>query len=237
MRKKQQEERVSFPELAAEHRRALETFVRHVLEFAESRGDLVPGQLRPADVVDETLIRASTGFSGTRARTGIRQWLMDTAGKYIQDEVARTTWERDRTVHLEEDIPETPPKEEVSTLGEEIFDFYQPDEDLKLEDVIPGIEIPTPEQDAEREELRRCVKSALAEMPGEWRRALLLRHLHDLAGSRLAKAMGKSPREVDVLLDYAAGYLRRRLVDAGFVAGDTAPPARHPSRREVSREK
>jgi RNA polymerase sigma factor (sigma-70 family) len=229
MRKKQQEQQVSFPELAAEHRKALERFVRHVLEFAESRGDLVPGQLRPADVVDDTLILASTGLSRARARTGIREWLMDTAGKYIQAEVTRTTWERDRTVHLEEDIPETPPKEEVSTLGEEIFDFYQPDEDLTLEDVIPGIEIPTPEQEAERRELRRCVRSALDEMPGEWRRTLLLRHLHDLAGSRLAKAVGKSPREVDTLLDYAAGYLRRRLAEAGFVAsGESRPAARSP---------
>jgi len=47
----------------------------------------------------------------------------------------------------------------VSTLGDEILDFYQPDELLTLEDVIPDLEVSTPEQATE--ELRRCVRTAL----------------------------------------------------------------------------
>jgi actin-like ATPase involved in cell morphogenesis len=74
------------------------------------------------------------------------------------------------TVSIEEDIPETPPTQEVSTLGDEILDFYQPDEDLKVEDIVPDLEVPTPEQVMETKELQTCVREALLELPRQWRR-------------------------------------------------------------------
>src|SRR3989442_13115201 len=44
------------------------------------------------------------------------------------------------------------------------LDFYQPDEDLRMEDMVPDIEIPPPELIAETEELRRCVRAALSDL-------------------------------------------------------------------------
>lgn len=222
MKQQRRTDRAAFEALINEHLSYLEEFVRHLLDFAASRGDLAPGQLRPADVMDETLLRAYGRFARQPPPAEVRRWLREVASEYLQEEIRRTGWERDRTVAIEEDIPETPAIEEVSTLGDEILDFYQPDEDLKLEDVIPDLGVPTPEQEAEREDLRRCVKTALEEMPGDWRRALLLRYVHDLTGARLAKSMGKSRREVDLLLDYAAGYLRKRLAEAGLIPGGPA---------------
>ena len=58
--------------------------------------------------------------------------------------------------------------------GDEILDFYQPDEDLKVEDVLPGIEVPMPDEIAEIEKLRRCVRDTLSELPRDERRALTL---------------------------------------------------------------
>jgi hypothetical protein len=46
----------------------------------------------------------------------------------VDSEIKRSISERARTVPIEEHIPETPPAEEVSTVGDEILDFYQPDE-------------------------------------------------------------------------------------------------------------
>jgi hypothetical protein len=70
--------------------------------------------------------------------------LIGLAVERLGAEVKRSKAERAGGVHIEEDIPETPPTEEVSTLGDEIMDFYQPDEDLKLEDIIPDMTAPTP---------------------------------------------------------------------------------------------
>jgi DNA-directed RNA polymerase specialized sigma24 family protein len=93
-------------------------------------------------------------------------------------------------VRLEEDVLETPPPESVTTLGEEIVYFHQPDEDLRLEDVLPDMDVETPEEHAERTELRVCVNARLTALPPRWRRALLLRYVDGLTGAALAHALG-----------------------------------------------
>ena len=65
-------------------------------------------------------------------------WLILLAIEHLNAEVKRRRAARARTVSIEQDVPETPPTEEVSTLGDEILDFYEPDEDLKLEDLVPA---------------------------------------------------------------------------------------------------
>jgi len=88
--------------------------------------------------------------------------LKELATKHLHSEVTRSRTERSQNVHLQEDIPETPPAEAVSTLGEEVLDFCQPDEDLKLEDIFPDEDIATPEDFVvAKEQLLRCVSTAL----------------------------------------------------------------------------
>ena len=128
-------------------------FVRHQLAYLESVGDLMRGELTGEDVVDTVLLRAYREFvkpsraSGSTpseaervkqpAEPDIGEWLIGLAKAQIERDVKRFKAERKRTVHIEEDVPETPPAEEVQTLGDEILDFYVSDEDLKLEDVFP----------------------------------------------------------------------------------------------------
>jgi len=140
---------------------------------------------------------------------------MRLAVERLESEAHRSRTERERTVHIEEGVPETSPVEEVSTLGDEILDFFQPEEDWKLEDVLPDIEMPTPEQETERKELRRCVSSALVTMPKEWRRALLLYHGGDVRGADLAKVVGsEEPGKIEHVLERARAFLRQKLVEA-----------------------
>ena len=97
-------------------------------------------------------------------------------------------------------------------MGDEILDFYQPDEDLKLEDIFPDVDVSTPEDFvAAKEELLRCVNAALSGMPNEWRRALRLRHAGGLTDEELAEALQKAAPEVERILDYARQHLRQSL--------------------------
>ena len=124
--------------------------------------------------------------------------------------------QRERTLHLEDYGPETSVSEEVSTLGDEILDFYQPDGDLKIEDIVPGIEAPTPEQIVETRELQRLIRTLLGQMPAEWRRALLL---HDIGGrteAEVANAVGRPEAEVKRITDRSREYLRQKLIDNGY---------------------
>jgi len=42
---------------------------------------------------------------------------------------------------------------------------YQPDEALKVEDILPDLELPLPEQKAQMGELRRRIEKALSSLP------------------------------------------------------------------------
>jgi len=173
----EQQNRETFFSSAAQQLNRLYEVVRHQLAYLESTGDLLPGELRPEDVIDSVLLRAYHEFVKEPLGRNMGDWLTELAKEHLRREVKRVKSERNRTVHIEEDIPETPPVEEVTTLGEEILDFYQPDEDLKLEDIFPEAGVSTPEDFvAAKEELLRCVNASLAGMPTEWRRALRLRH-------------------------------------------------------------
>jgi RNA polymerase sigma factor (sigma-70 family) len=226
----EEEKRESFFPLVRPHLHRLGHFVRHVIAYAEATGDLIPGELAAEDVVDETLVRAYHEFLKEPARGEIRSWLIQLATDQLAADIKRLKSWRERTVRVEEDIPETPPAREVSTLGDEIMDFYQPDEDLKLEDVIPGLEVPTPEQIVETKELRQCVKAALAAMPNEWRRVLLLRYLRGLTGPELAEAVGRPEPEIDRTLEYAREHLHQKLVESGcsFKGRGSPKPAARP---------
>jgi DNA-directed RNA polymerase specialized sigma24 family protein len=81
--------------------------------------------------------------------------------------------------------------------------------------VIPDLTVPTPEQELEMKELRSCVNAALATMPRDWRRTLLLHHVEGLAGAVLAEAVGRPAAEVPGILKQARRYLRQRLVESG----------------------
>src|ERR1700680_213708 len=197
------------------HLDRLEQFARHVLSFAEARGDLPPGALSPEDIVDATLVQAYREYVMNPTPGNIQAWLIRLATKQLAAEIRRTKFDRERTVHVEEDIPETPPTEEVSTLGDEILDFYQPDEDLKMEVIVPDIVIPTPEEEVEQKELRLCVRGAFATMPREWRRVTLLQHIQGLTVQEVARFIDRPESEVTRMLDEAGEYLRQRLIMSG----------------------
>ena len=119
---------------------------------------------------------------------------MRLAQRQLQSETERSRRERGQTIPLEQTAPLTPPSEEVTTLGEEILDFYQPDEALKIEDVLPDIRTPSPEEDLELRELRRCVREALNQLPKEQRRALVRRYVFGLDTDKTRKGGEKATR-------------------------------------------
>ncbi len=220
MNSTEQTKREEFFLQVGRHLNKLYEFVRHQLGYFESVGDLEPGELKPEDVVDAVLMRAYRAFVSNPPQSDVENRLIELATKQLQSEVKRRRAERKRAVHIEEDVPETPPEEEVKTLGEEILYFYQPDEDLKMEDVLPDLSIPSPEEVAELREFRRCVNEASAALPREWRRALQLRYIDGRTAKDVAKSLRKSEHEVERVLEHARQYLRQRLIESGCALND-----------------
>ena len=217
---REQRSREMFFALVGPHIKRLYHFVRHVLAYREAIGDLRLGELSADDVVDAVLVRAYQEFITHPPPRKLKGWLIGLAREQLAADVRRLmAWHERTPVHTEDDVPETPPEEFVSRLGEEILDFYEPEENLKVEDVVADLDLTTPEEQAETDELRWCVDSALAGLPREWREILLLRYVEGLSGPELARVAGKPPAEVERLLDQTRQYLRQRLVESGCTLG------------------
>jgi RNA polymerase sigma factor (sigma-70 family) len=217
----EENKREAFFSLVTPHLRRLNHFVRHLISYAEAMGDLLPGELAPEDVVDGALVRAYRDFAKGHSIPDVKSWLVRFALDQLEAEVLQLKAEHAGTVSLGEKIPETPSTQEVSTLGDEILDFYQPDESLKLEDLVPDMDTVTPEREIENEELRRSVTKALNEMPKQWRQTLLQHDLQNRSRTDIAKEIGKPESEVDRIVQTAREYLRQRLASSGFEFKDT----------------
>ena len=227
MQSRDQRDRQAFFAQVGRHLNSLYRYAQHLLSYYEALGDLPAGQIEVEDVVDAAVLGAyrELGQSGAaRKPDDLKRRLILHARAYVRNEINQATARRDLTVSKEEDIPETPPEEEAMTLGEEVMDFFEPDEDLKVEDVVPDLDVPTPEQEVERAELRQCVDSALAGLPEEWRAVLRLRFERGLKGAALAKALGKSAAETSRLRKLAQTYLKQRLVESGCAFTPASPP-------------
>jgi RNA polymerase sigma factor (sigma-70 family) len=211
----EQHHRENFFSFMGRHLASLYHVVRHQLAYLEAVGDLSPGELTPEEIVDVVVARAYHEFPSAPSGRALRRRLIQLAGEQLRVEVARIqSWRARTPVHTEDDVPETPPEEAVSRLGEEILDFYEPDEDLKVEDVIEDLDVDNPEDVAATHELQACVDAALAGLPADWRRAVILRHVEGLSGDALARALGKTNEETERMLEYARAYLRERLTEA-----------------------
>jgi DNA-directed RNA polymerase specialized sigma24 family protein len=60
-----------------------------------------------------------------------------------------------------------------------------------------------------------CLKAALARMPTEWRRALLLCHVEGLSDTEFTRAIGRAEPEIERVLEHAREYLRQKLIESG----------------------
>jgi RNA polymerase sigma factor (sigma-70 family) len=210
-----QRHRESFFVLMARHLSSLYHFVRHQLAYLEAVGELMPGELVADDVVDAVAARAYREFPSAPSGRALRRRLVQLAREQLRTEVARlTSWRQRTPVRTEDDVPETPPEQAVRALGDEILDFHEPDEDLKVEDIIEDLDVEMPDEVAATHEVQGCVDAALAGLPAEWRRAVILYHVEDLKREELARALGRSKDESERILEHARAYLRERLTES-----------------------
>jgi RNA polymerase sigma factor (sigma-70 family) len=199
-------------------------FARTALSEAEAKGDLGFSELTPEDLADATLLRAYREFAKNPTPGDIKDWLLKLAAKQLDVEIQRSRAERRHILYIEEGDPEPPLIEEPPATADEDFpDFNHPNQILNVEEAIPELELPSPEQEMEREELRQGLRAALREMPETWRRVLLLRFVNGLTGARLAQAAHIDPAEVDHILESARNFLRQRLIESGCVVKSDLP--------------
>lgn len=197
--------------LAAAAARAEQTFARE-LAFLREAGDLAGDYPSARDLVDEAVARV---LAAGRVRSGDPYLELLREGFRILDGELAASSRFGDMVSLES-RPEPDAEDEAEEMvQEEFWEFYQPDEALHVEDILPDEEAPDPEAVVEAGE-RDFSLAMVAELPRRWRRVLLLAELDELSNDQIATVLEDEAERVAVLLERARAYLHERLAEAGL---------------------
>ncbi len=198
----------------------LEKAARRELTYLRSQGDLPPDYPTVQDVVDEVVAAVKSDWSEGADADAVYLKLLKAMHEVLDREV------RNSRVFGEMESLELPPEPDAedqaeAMVEEEFSEFWQPDELLKLEDVVENEESPEPEAVLEEveEEAAPEVQYTLVvmrELPIQWRRALMLQAFEQLAAQQMAEVFGEEAATVSAWLDAANSFLDARMRDAGF---------------------
>ncbi len=167
------------------------------------------------ELVDEAIERAAE--EGLLKSFNInKKLLFQKVAEVLKEEIETITEEKEEEVSIEEDVPLEPPEEEVSDMGSEILDFYQPDAWLKLEDLIPAINAEgeledVPDLEALKEEISERIKNILPRFSPLDRKILTLFIFDELEPYEIAMVLGKKTEEVRERLINSLNKLLKEL--------------------------
>ena len=187
----------------------LERFVKQEFSYLRDRGDLTADYPTAQDVIDEVLARAYQKLDQLPRQTEPLHWLYRIAHEVLAEVVKRRQAEDERFVSLDAKPPETP-DETIDERDEARYEYWQPDDMLKLEDVVP-ISDATPETTASEDEMRRHLRAALAHLPSTWRRAVWLTQAEGMPLGAVAATLGASEEDTRRWIQHADAFLRARL--------------------------
>src|SRR5690606_34660080 len=113
-----------------------------------------------------------------------------------------------------------------------MFEFYQPDEVLMLEDLIADDGGTDLETEVDRHDIAMALHRAIADLAPVERRVLYRMYLEDATIAETAHLLGLTEAEVLKIAENAAETLRGTLVEAGLI-GEAS--GRAPVEREIAR--
>lgn len=110
-----------------------------------------------------------------------------------------------------------------------MFEFYQPDDVPRLEDLVADGSATDPEAEATRHEVVLALHRAIAALPAPWRRVLLRLDLENDTAEKISMTLGIPEDEVRRIAQSARAQVREKMQAFGYPA-DTAVTFREPSR-------
>ena len=178
-------------------------FSRREIIYLQNSNDLSPEDIQPDELVDEVLVTAFENLDKKPEQLDLKAWLFQTAIHILDQEVEKSRTRR-LTISLEEVVPD-------KNIDENIYDFYQPDEVLTIEELI-GIEEHVPQDEAEQLlKMQLLAQPALAQLPHIWRRAALLHHQAGLSIPEVAMILALEEQKVMDLMNSARDFLSERI--------------------------
>jgi len=236
------EQRKAYADLVKPHLPELYHFIRRELAYRQALGDLSPADIRADEVLDAAVARGLEGFSDSPRHLEILPWLTGVALRLIQEETDAHRI-RERRVSTE-DLAPTDAMDISDDEDTRMYEFYQPDEVIRMEDIIPDPESNDPEQAEAVRERAILVHRALALLPPAWRHALVLADVHGMKESELADILDQTPGHLRQLRtcaetfmrDWLGQHLTREELDQASTGELLGSPLREPLPEELQAE-
>lgn len=198
-------------------------FVHREIAMGQAQGDLKRGDLAVAEIVDEVALTALQQYEERPPELNFRPWLLQLALDVIKRR--KREIERESKVLTSVEVPES--HAERPEVKDEIYDYYQPDSDVRLKDLIPDGRLPTPEETVGELEFQQHINRALAQLPRRWREAFILYSVEGLTLEEVARVTRQPVDATRRAIELARELLRTNLAEAGI------RPAERELRREV----
>lgn len=195
-----EDERAAFDRLVASHLDELLRAARRELRYRMALGELGRDDLTPEELVGETLARAWDDRHRRPASLGTRAWLLALLHR-VAESIARREMRSRRLAPVS--LEARPPPEPFYDDDEEFWEWYQPDEMTRWEDLAAEPTQLTPDEVVEAEETLRSLA------PRE-RLVYVLHDIHRLTPKEVAQVVGVAPQEVLRLLERARRHAPRK---------------------------
>lgn len=189
-----------FFDLIEDHLDTVYDTVRRELTYLECSGSVPAGYLSVGDIVDATILNGLNRFERRPTEFSVRDWLTQRAFETVEAEA---------------------PAGEPTESDEEMFEFYQPDDVLLLEELVADDGGDDPETAVAKRQDALAFHRAIAGLPALWRRVLFLVDLNDTPLEAASFVLGIPEDEVTRIVQSARDYLRDKLRDSGQ-SSDTA---------------
>ncbi len=187
----------------------LERIIRRELAYLRHCGELPGDYPGVQDVLDEAIIAVKADWQQQDCADASLQRLLREAYRVIDAELEAS---RRKGTWISLDASPAPDAEDEAEamVEEEMFEFYQPDDTLKLSDVLVDDTVPTPDLELEEEQQAFALET-ISGLPLSWRRVLLLADFEQLSTTEIAAILALESKQIDTWLQQSRDYLREHL--------------------------
>jgi len=185
------ERRALYFELIEDHLDQVYNTVRRELTYLEASGAVPVGSLSVRGLVDATILAGLDRFEQRPTEFSIGGWLTRLAYQTIESEARAARRALPEGIAPLDEAPDEPAREPTEA-DQELYEFYQPDEMLLLEDLVADDEGEQAEDWMARREAALALHRALADLPALWRKTFLRLH----SAGRDSGAGGRGSRSV-----------------------------------------
>ena len=202
---------------------SLYNFARREVLHHQLSGDIEPGDISPIELVNEAIVNVFEKSRSTFSEKEIEHLLYKEVWDILQREIDEVKASRAQSTSVEKIVENMPVEEEPAAggfSGDELFEYWEPEEVLHLEDVLPESTFPTQEQILEDGELQNLLIHALVRLPEIERRAFVLSDVEGFQLEEIALILSVRIEEIEDIVNAAREKVKKELMEVSLKFGD-----------------